>query len=219
MDPNLKAAALGASSITPPASPLGASSAPELAQLYASGFQLPQATGATTAAGNIASTTVKAAQDAATQQQDLTNLKSYTIVKKGDGGYDFYDPTGQQVDIATVSQRTGTSPKDLVANSENPIDIQYRNDQTNLQDYVNAVLSGDKKKIAAYQAAQPALKQYTGRGGVDQLIQKFKQEYQRYYVTRAQNPNAWGAVPGGPVVPTADSSAFAQLDTSGGVGS
>lgn len=221
MNPDLKAATLGAANISAPASPLGASSAPELAKLYQSGFQLPQATGATNAAGNIAQEQVKAAAAAAAvakqKQADLSNISAYKIVQKPNGGYDFFQPDGKQVDIATVSQATGTPPSKLVADSQNPIDIQYRNDYNNLQKYVDAVLSKDTKTIKEFQSSEPALQQYNDQGGIHRLIQNFQQSYQRYYVTRDQNPNAWGAnIPSNPIVQAPQTRA-GLLSSSGGI--
>lgn len=216
MDPSLKAATLGAANIQAPPSPLGASNAPELAKLYQSGFQLPQATGATNAAGNIASQELTAASSK--KSNPLADINNYKFVQKPDGGYDFYDPAGQQVDIATLANRTGAKPADVLKDSQNPIDIQYRNDYKNLQDYVNAVLSKDTAKIKAYQKAEPALQQYTDKGGVHKLIEQFQQSYERYYVPRSINPNAWGAnVPNNPIVPTAQTgTALPGLPSLGG---
>lgn len=216
MDPQLRAATLGAPSIQAPASPLGASNAPELAQLYGSSFQLPLASAGAQAAGNIAAQQVKEAEQAKQHKDLLGNIQNYKIVQKQDGGYDFFDPDGQQVDIATLAQRTGVKPQDVLKDSQNPIDIQFRNDYSNLQDYINAVLSKDTKKVDAYQQADQQLKQYTDKGGVDRLIKEFQLAYQRYYVPRTQNPQAWGYnVPQNPIVPTAQSSAFG-LDSSSG---
>lgn len=204
----LKDATLGASAISAPVSPLGASNAPELGKLYQSTFQLPQSEGATSAHAQLASQVVaeqKAAAAAAKQKQkDLSNINSYKLVKKKDGGYDFFDPDGNQVDIATLTQRTGVKPADVVKDSENPIDIQYVNDYNNLQDYISAKLSGDSKKAKAYEASKPELAQYQGKGGAHQLISDFQNYYQRYYTPRDVNPNAWGVTPGdNPFVPTA----------------
>lgn len=222
MDPALREAVLAAQNIQAPASPLGAPNAPELAKLYAASFQLPQATVASKAQAQNAQEKVKqdeyAAKIAAQKEADKADFKAYRVVKKSDGGYDFFDPDGQQVDIATLTQRTGVNPVDILKDSENPIDIQYVQDYNNLQDFVRAVLSGDRKKVESYTAAKPELNQYKDKDGINRLIQDFRQAYQRYYIPRSINPQAWGAkVPGSAVVPTGLTGADALLGASGGI--
>lgn len=138
--------------------------------------------------------------------QNLTDPNAYKKVRKEDGGFDFVDPTGKQVDIATVTDRTGTTARDWIDDSENPIDVQYRNDYENLQKFMDAVLSKDQDTIDQYISTDPSLKQYTqGRGGIDRLLQEFKRSYQRYYTPRSEDPQAWGRAPSRVVVPTAQS--------------
>lgn len=226
----LKAATIGAQQIQAPDSPLGASNYAAIAGHNQAAFQLPQSSGATNASANIAQQQVEAqkaaaaaakaaANDAQQKAQDLQDINKYRIVQKDDGGYDFFDPTGAQVDIATLSQRTGTKPVQVLKNSENPIDQQYVQDYGNLQNYVQAVVSGDRKTVDSYQAAEPNLKQYNDKGGVQKLIDQFKQTYQRYYTPRSVNAQAWGYPNGNTVVPTPLSATDAALyGSSGGIG-
>lgn len=206
MDESLRAAVLGAGTAPMPASPLGASLAPELAGLNAASFAVPvsnsSAGGLVVQAQEANDRAARAAAATKQKQADLTNPKSYRKVKKKDGGFDFYDPDGNQVDIATITQRTGAKAREFIKDSENPIDIQYMEESDNLQDYITAKLSGNKKKYQEYEQANPELKRYQGKGGVDKLISKFKQRYERYYVPRSENPNAWGTRPSdNPLVP------------------
>lgn len=200
----LKQAVLGAGNIQSPASSLGASQGPELAALYQSTFQLPQSSGATSAIGQQTQDIVSAQKAAAAaaraaakkKEWDPTEPRNYKRVKKSDGGYDFFDKDGKPVDIATLTQRTGTKPSEWIDDSENPIDIQYREDYNNLQDYASAVLSGNRKKVDAYRKSEPGLSRYDGRSGIDNLMREFQSSYKRYYV-----PSAYGYAPGKTVVP------------------
>lgn len=196
----LKDATLGAAAIAPPPSTLGASQAPELANLYRSSFQLPLATGAVSAAANTAGDIVaeqkRQAAIAAQKQKDQADPKSYKKVKKDDGGFDFYDSDGNQVDIATLTKRTGTRATDWIDDSENPIDMQYKSDYNNLQDLLDAVVNKDTETLDSYR------QQFTDQGLPDitkekpqDIINQFKQYYERYYTPREQNPNAWGTTP------------------------
>lgn len=210
MDDALRQAVMGAQNIQSPESNLGASQAPELAQLFQSTFQLPQSNQATGALAEQASEQVAyakaqaaAAKAAAKKKQDdMADPKAYRKVRKEDGGFDFVAPDGSLVDIATLTQRTGTRAMDWIDDSENPIDIQYLEDYQNLQDYAKSILGKNKAKVDSYRAAAPELRQYDGVGGVNKLIETFKKNYERYYVPRSQDQNAWGRSPGRTVVPT-----------------
>ncbi len=212
----LKEAIVGAQGIQAPTSTLGASNAPEIAAMYQSSFQLPQSSGAAGAAANISgdiaaeqrAAAARAAAAAAKKADDMKDPNKYRRVKKDDGGYDFFDPDGNQVDIATLTERTQTSATDWIKDSENPIDIQYQEDFNNLQDYMRAVAGGDKEKAEAYQKSSPELQQFNDRGGLDRLMKQFKQSYQRYYVPRSTDAQAWGASPGGPTVPATQSQGY-----------
>lgn len=209
MDPALLAATQGAQNIQSPVSSLGASQGPELAALYQSSFQLPQATQAVGAQGNIAQQQVEeskrqaaAAQAAAKQKQaDLSDPNKYRTKPSKDGGYDFFDPDGNQIDIATLTQRTGTKAADWLKDSQDPTDIQYLEDSKNLNDFMNAVVSKDNNKIKTFtnnNDPKNPLTQYTnGKGGIHKLLEQFHQAYKRYYTSD------WGALPGGAVVPAA----------------
>lgn len=205
MDPNLVNATLG----TPPAPAniLGASNYGEISQMGAIDRKLPTSIGLAGESINIAQEQVaaqKAAEAlAAKKAEDLADPKKYRKVKKDDGGYDFFDPEGKQVDIATLTQRTETKAGDWVGDSENPIDIQYLEENKNLNDYVKAKLSNDAEKVNKYETANPELKQYQGKGGIDELINAFKNRYRRYYITQQQDPQAWGNRPSDtPLVPS-----------------
>ena len=127
------------------------------------------------------------------------------------------------MDIATLSHLTGVKPKDILFNSklgtdsQNPIDIQYREDQKNMQDFGSALLNGDAKKIDSYSnnpnpAVKKRLSQYHGQGGYDKLAQDFHNAYRRYYV-----PEKWGVTPANyPFVPAAQTGASGIPSVNGG---
>ena len=217
----LKAATLGAQQIQSPTSTLGASNAPELAAMYQSSFQLPQSNSATKAQSFQTGVTVDNQQQAAKmkieelkqQAQDLADQNDpskYEVKKKADGGYDFFDPKGNQIDIATYTQKTGLKAADVLKDSENPIDIQYREDYKNLEDLLNAVVNKDTAKLDSYEQAQPGVTKKKPQ----EIIEQFKKYYQRYYTPRTADPNAWGITPkAGVMVPnqSATTTAFPSL--------
>lgn len=216
MDPALFNATIGA----PAASPnvLGAQAYGQLANMNAIDRKLPTSGALTNESLNQAQDQIEAqraakaaAEHAAAlakqKQEDMSDPKKYRQVKKDDGGYDFFDPEGNQVDIATLTSRTQTKAGDWLSDSENPIDMQYLAESKNLNEYINAKLSRNTKVSDAYEEANPELKKYQGKGGVHQLADAFKKRYERYYVPRSQNANAWGTRPGdNPLVPSRNTS-------------
>ena len=200
----LRNAVLGAQQIQAPSgNPLGAANAPEIANFYRSSFQLPASNIASQGSAYNTEVTVaneKAAREAELKRQakeaaDMADPDKYTQKAKEDGGYDFFDPQGNQIDIATYSKVTGKNPVEIIKDSENPIDIQYREDWANMQDYMTAALSGDTKKKTIFEENSPSLKKYGGKGGPAKLLAEFKEYYRRYYNTRQQDPKAWGVKP------------------------
>lgn len=209
--PDLSKAVLGGLNRSAPAS-----SYSDIGNLMASSFQLGEAKPAAGASAVIAQQTVdeqkRAAAEAKARQAAVEEAKNaihdpkrYEKVLKDDGGYDFYftDPSGkrQQVDIATLAKNTNTRAVDWLKDSQNPVDIQYLNDYQNLNDFMNAVASKNKDKVDEFTQRAKAegvdLSPFTtNTGGLDQLIKKFQQNYQRYYT-----PN-WGAANGSPIIPT-----------------
>lgn len=177
------------------ASPIG--SYPEIAKAYASSFEAGDR--GLRVAGDKYNTGVTVAnqRDAASSKlsmlKDMKDPNKYKKVRKEDGGFDFFDPTGKQVDIATYSRNTGIRPSDVLGDSENPIDIQYLRDKDNLQKYIQAYYDKDEETINDYKKNEPRLANIKTP---DELIKLFKQSYQRYYVPRTQDPNAWGQNPG-----------------------
>ena len=194
----LRDAVLGARNIQAPPSPLDAS--PEIANLYRSSFQLPQSEIATGALANIGEEQIKYQKDveAKTQQleQDMADFSKYKKVPKDNGGYDFIDPQGNQVDVATVSQRTGTRPTEIVKDSDNPEDQQYVSDYTRLNKFVQSMQdmeTGDKEAAAYVKTTvdnDPGLKKLWSEhlaknSSPDDFTQKimdyFRQHYSKYY--------------------------------------
>lgn len=232
----LRDATLGAQQIQAPGgNPLGASNAPELAKLFTSSFQLPQSEAATKAQAFNTGTTVANQQQAeaearqaeaarlkaeAQKIQDESDPSKYTLKKKEDGGFDFFDPHGNQVDIATYAKKTGVKPADVLKDSENPIDIQFVHDYNNLNDLLSAVVNKDTDKLDSYrqQFEAQGLPDITKQKPHD-IIEQFHKYYQRMYVPRQQDPQAWGVTPNSNIfIPNQKVTSSNYPSLSGGVG-
>lgn len=219
MDPQALAQAVTGAQYYQPQTALPTS--PEVQAAFSPAFGAQQARGDIQSQEYNLNVTEANRKEALRQQaqrlQDQTDPSKYQVVRKDDGGYDFFDPEGNQIDIATYAQRTGLKPADIIKDSENPIDRQYYNDYNNLQKFIDAIVSKDRDTVEQFTATDPNLKSYVDKpGGVDELIRKFRESYRRYYVTRQQDPAAWGQRPSRVVVPTPQSDTLG-LDESGGI--
>lgn len=131
-----------------------------------------------TEAGNEADAADKAARDAQIQKlQDQSDPSKYTMQRKADGGFAFYDPSGKEIDINTYAKITGQRRADILKDSENPVDQQYINDYNNMSDLTNAIYNNDTDTIKAFQQQNPSTKGKTPQQLVQLLISKYPHMY------------------------------------------
>jgi len=186
----LRAAVLGSQQQGSPTSPLG--NFPELAAMYASSFQVPLSNAATEGQGyNLK---VKSANDEAAaaaeakRQAALADPSNYQQVPKDDGGYAFLDPTGKEISAYDYSRITGKPVDSLLKDSQNPVDIGFNQDWTNLQDYANAKLNSKTDGEAASKAKEIE-KQVQELYGVDLGRMEIKDVIKRF---QAAYPTVFG---------------------------
>jgi hypothetical protein len=188
------------------------SSMPELAALYtseaASGRGLGQTAESSYNAGIDVERQKEARALAEKRRAIMEDPNSWRVQQKEDGGYDFFDPTGKQVDIATYAQATNQKPYDIVKSSDNPIDMQYTQDYNYLTEYIEALQNKDKGKVDAMRSQDPRFSNYDDVGGIDRLLNDFKNYYKRYYTTRDEDKNAWGARPEGMIFRNPDAGGY-----------
>lgn len=189
----LKAAVLGAQADPAAASPLG--SFPELAKLYSSApvlarQQLSSAApnyNAGVQADNEAEARRLAAAEAAQRLKDLQDPSKYQQIQKADGGYAFYDPTGKEISAVQYAAVHNTTPDEVLKHSQNPIDLAYREDFKNLQNYINNKLRSKNSTKAAdtASAVEAQVKQAYGidlnKMSPQDLIQTFQKAYPTVY--------------------------------------
>lgn len=196
----LKDAVVGATQQGSPTSPLG--DFPELAKMYSSSFQVPLSNAATQVQAANTAVTVRnqaaaaaaaraAAAHAASvkkqQLEDMLNPDKYRIEQRDDGGYGFYAPDGREVSVSDFAKISGTTPNKILADSQNPIDIGYRQDYQNLQDYIQAKLNSNHDDSAKQQALaiEDAVRQDSGvdlgKLKIQDVLERFKQAYPTIY--------------------------------------
>ncbi len=180
MDESLRQAVMGAPQITAPASTLGASSSPQLAQLYASSFQLPQSTQATGALSQQASDVVSAQKAAASAAKK--KKEDYKRIPKDDGGFAFIDPDGNEISASDFARAVGTSIDKVLADSENPIDVGFIQDYKALKEYTQSKFNKGSSQAQAYakKVESDVSKQYGVKlGGMtpQSVLETFRKQY------------------------------------------
>lgn len=195
-----------------------ATSIPELAGYFKSSFMDPIVKQGKAAGGALSGQRAQEA-DAADEMarkkkiqelSDQADATKYKAVRKADGGFSFYDPSGKEIDINTYAQRTGQRRIDILKDSENPIDQEYMNDYMNMNDLAQAFYNNDTATIRSYQEANPGLKGRTVKDLMSELIRKYPhlygrggsggQAYQSTLKNRGMqifNPGAMGGYAGG----------------------
>ena len=176
----LKDAVLGASKNTP-GSPLG--NYPDIAGLYEASAQLPTSSAQVSAQGfndDVAVANAKAAKEAALKAAaqkaaDIADPNKYQRLPKEDGGFSFVAPDGKEISAYDFSRITGNSIETVLKDSQNPIDVGFQQDYSNLQKFLTAVSSGDKETADSFIQQAPELEKY--RNDVQGLIDRFRQAY------------------------------------------
>ena len=120
----------------------------------------------------------KAARDA--KIQDLANKldpSKYQKIRKSDGGFDFKDPNGNNIDVNTYAKITGQRVVDVLKDSENPVDQEYVNDWSNMNTLMQAMYNGDTDTVNSFISQNPQLKGETPQDLMNELIRKYPHLY------------------------------------------
>lgn len=177
-----------------------ASSIPALSAYFKAPLAAPltnsAVSGQNVAIGQKADDDAKAAEAARQAKiqslQDQLDPSKYYKVRKNDGGFDFYDPTGKRIDVSTYASRTGQDRDQILKNSDNPIDQEFVNDYGNMRDLVNASNNRDAATVAAYAAQNKDLKinydKNTGQiNNINDLLKQLIAKYPHLYNAGSYN--------------------------------
>lgn len=155
------------------------------------------AAGVGNAASQVASAEEEAAQRARQAEiqklQDKLDPSKYKMVRREDGGFGFYDPDGQQIEISKYAEVTGQRASEILKYSDNPFDQQYVNDYENTRDLINAIQNGDNDKVSAYKANNKAIGKQKPEDVMRELIRRYPHiygqgKYQDSYKKANNNP-------------------------------
>lgn len=110
---------------------------------------------------------------------DKLDPGKYSKQRKADGGFDFIDAEGKKIDVDKYSQITGQRIVDVLKDSENPVDQEYVNDYSNMNDLAQAMYNGDSATIEAFMQQNPDLKGSKVQDLMTELIRKYPHLYGR----------------------------------------
>lgn len=114
-------------------------------------------------------------------QQKLTG-EGYQRIPKNDGGYTFLDNEGNEISASEYARATGKSVFDVLADSQNPVDIGFREDFANLEELMQAATTGDSEKLEAFYDQREDLR---GMSPSD-LLSRFRAAYPTVYGTQGR---------------------------------
>lgn len=172
MDENLRQTVLNSGQQGAPAS-----SFPELQKYYDINFQLPLSTAGVRALTGQADAKEKQREFDVKQQMEKASGKGYTRVPKEDGGYGFFDSEGNEISAYEYARATGKSALDVLSDSENPIDIGFREDYQNLQEFLQAAVNKDTQALEEFYSLQPSLRNMAPAD----VLKRFKAAYPTVY--------------------------------------
>lgn len=122
----------------------------------------------------------EAARKAAAQKiADKMNPNNFRKERKADGGFAFFDPDGNEISINDYAQVTGQRRIDILSDSENPIDQEYINDYSNMNELAQALYNGDEATIKSFRDANPELANRKPQDLMSELIRKYPHLYGR----------------------------------------
>lgn len=134
---------------------------PDIANSMRGSFNAAAVSRAGKAQGAVASQMAedeeKRRQAALKAAQDRIDPSKYQRIRKNDGGFAFYDPSGKEIDIDTFSKATGSRRADILKDSDNPLDQQFLDDYTTMNEINQAIWRNDSATIQEYQSVFPEL--------------------------------------------------------------
>ncbi len=122
---------------------------------------------------------IKAIQDQAAAE--LTNPENYQRTVSDDGGYNFFDPSGNPISVREYSKATGKQIDKALEGSNNPNDTKFSDEYKTLMDYGRA-LAGDEDSVNKFKKDKKYegfLKAYQDKP-YGQVVTDFKKSWEGY---------------------------------------
>lgn len=113
--------------------------------------------------------------------QDQMDPSKYQQVRKDDGGFAFFDPSGKEIDIDTYAKRTGQRRVDVLKDSENPLDQQFIDDYMQMNDLNQKIWQNDTEEINNYKLQYPELFSNGNNPTPEEINKKLLEKYPHIY--------------------------------------
>lgn len=120
-------------------------------------------------------------------KKDALDPSKYRKEIASDGGYEFFDPQGNKIDVKQYSAATGQHITDVLKNSQNPADTQFVTDYKNLQKLGGIMQNGDKAALDKLYKAQPDLKKEISGKTYAQIVSDFRNYYPKFFNQQPEN--------------------------------
>lgn len=125
----------------------------------------------------------RAAAAEAAKIEDKLDPSKARMVPKDDGGYDFYDGSGEKINVFRFSRLTGARPDEILKDSYNPRDQQFVQDYSTLRQFTSAWANGDNETLSKMRAADPDTfnRLVTEYQSPSEVIAAFRGQYAEYF--------------------------------------
>lgn len=131
-------------------------------------------------------------------EEAMNDPSKYQKVRKEDGGFDFYDPFGRQINAHTFALKTGKRHADILKDSENDLDKQFIQHWEQVEELAKVRIRRDDaaeqklyKKYGIDKERQKVLKSMP----VDQLTDEFRKAYPNVFTSPQQGRGRIGFSP------------------------
>ena len=113
---------------------------------------------------------------------ELKDPKNYRQELNDKGGYDFYNPMGEKISVQEFSQATDRQISDILKDSKDGADIQFKKDYEDLMSYGRALQGNeeDVKKFRDDKKYKSFLEKYKDKSYAD-VVNDFRTSYAGYF--------------------------------------
>lgn len=120
--------------------------------------------------------------------EDMNDPKKYQKVKKPDGGFDYFDPLGKKISVATYARVQGKNPQDILKDSENELDKQFLQDYERVAELRRIRATGDVEALKKIEKKYPGTSKAIEGLTADQLAEDLFRNYPNIF--QEENVNA-----------------------------
>lgn len=114
-------------------------------------------------------------------KEDMADPNKYRQTIDEQGGFKFFDPQGNEIDVKQYSGVTGKHITEILKKSQNPYDKQFTEDYGTIEKLGEVMQKGDKKALEKLYAEQPELKKQIHGKTFNEIVRDFRGYYPRFF--------------------------------------